>query len=434
MASIGNDPNGRKRILFFDAHGVRRTMRIGRVTESEAKSIKTHVEHIIACQIAGSAPKVSTSLWLADLDDTMKKRLAKFGLAVWQERKAETLGTFLDGYIAERSDVKRSTATVFGHTRRCLVEYFGADKPLAQITAADASKWRRWLTTHEFPRRHGRKGGRLADSTIRRRCSIARQFFNEAVDDRLITENPFRKLKGIGVTANRSRDYFLSLDDATKIIDACPDSEWRLLFALSRYGGFRCPSEHLALTWGDVDWVGGRINVRSPKTEHHGEKHAAREIPIFHELRPYLEDAFILAGEHVLDPSAPVIRRYRGTNVNLRTQLNRIIKRAGLTPWPKLFQNLRATRETELAKVHPIHVVCAWIGNSQVIANKHYLQVTDEDFAVAQKVAQTAAVRPVTEGNLAEANSENPEEFAESGEIEQWEMGGTRLELVTSTV
>jgi hypothetical protein len=58
----------------------------------------------------------------------------------------------------------------------------------------------------------------------------------------------------------------------------------------------------------------------------------------------------------------------------------RIIRRAGLEPWPKLFQNLRASRETELAAEYPLHVVCAWIGNSALIAQKHYLQVTEGDF------------------------------------------------------
>jgi len=75
-----------------------------------------------------------------------------------------------------------------------------------------------------------------------------------------------------------------------------------------------------------------------------------------------------------------VITRYRGSATNLRTQLHRIIRRAGLEPWPKVFQNLRSTRETELAEQFPMHVVCAWIGNSQPVAAKHYLQLTDEHF------------------------------------------------------
>jgi hypothetical protein len=72
--------------------------------------------------------------------------------------------------------------------------------------------------------------------------------------------------------------------------------------------------------------------------------------------------------------------------MNMRTQLMRIIDRAGLEPWPNVFQNLRSTRETELAEEFPMHVVCAWIGNSQAVAAKHYLQVTEPHF---EKATQT---------------------------------------------
>ena len=160
-----------------------------------------------------------------------------------------------------------------------------------------------------------------------------------------------------------------------------------MLFALGRYGGLRCPSEHLSLRWGDVDWEHDRITVRSPKTEHHagGE---SRVIPLFPELRPFLEECFDLA-----EPGTKyVITRYRDTNANLRTQLLRIIQRAGLQRWPKLFQNLRSTRQTELAEDFPTHVVCRWIGNSQPLAAKHYLQLTDDHFekAVRNPVQQPA--------------------------------------------
>ena len=81
-----------------------------------------------------------------------------------------------------------------------------------------------------------------------------------------------------------------------------------------------------------------------------------------------------------------VIAHRRDSNANLRKHLLRIIKRAGLTSWPKLFQNLRATRETELAETYPLHVVTAWLGNSQLVAAKHYLQVTDQHFAKATQI------------------------------------------------
>ena len=180
-----------------------------------------------------------------------------------------------------------------------------------------------------------------------------------------------------------------------------------MLFALSRFGGLRCPSEHLALTWPDVDWERDRFRVDSPKT---GE----RWVPIFAELRPYLAEAFELAPEGAVH----VIQRYRDMDKNFRTRLARIIQRAGLKPWPKLFHNLRATRETELAAVHPLHVVCDWIGNSAAIAQKHYLQVTDSDFAQAAdpnsapnsaRTAQnTAQHGPRTEHAPNEKTPENP--------------------------
>ena len=62
--------------------------------------------------------------------------------------------------------------------------------------------------------------------------------------------------------------------------------------------------------------------------------------------------------------------------------------------WPKLFHNLRASRETRLAGDYPLHVVCEWIGNSALIAPKHFLQVTEENCEQAAQIpAQSAAKR-----------------------------------------
>ncbi|MEX1095362.1 MAG: site-specific integrase, partial [Planctomycetales bacterium] len=183
----------------------------------------------------------------------------------------------------------------------------------------------------------------------------------------------------------------------------------RLLFALSRYGGLRCPSEHLGLRWGDIDWERNRMTVRSPKTEHHPGG-ASRVVPLFPELRRYLEECFDLA-----EPGTEhVITRFRDANANLRTRLLRIIDRAGLQPWPKLFHNLRSTRQTELEESFPSHVVCAWLGNSEPIARRHYLQVTDEHFDRAAEALQNpmqqahATARKTTQRAIT-ANAKTPE-------------------------
>ena len=77
----------------------------------------------------------------------------------------------------------------------------------------------------------------------------------------------------------------------------------------------------------------------------------------------------------------------------------KIIRRAGLKPWPKLFQNLRSTRQTELAEKHPLHVVCAWLGNKAAVAAEHYLQVTDADFSKAASEGPASAALALHAGN-----------------------------------
>ena len=216
--------------------------------------------------------------------------------------------------------------------------------------------------------------------------------------------------------------------------------------SVSRYGGLRCPSEHFAIRWCDVDWARSRIRVASPKTEHHpgGE---FRVIPLFPELLPMLREAF----EEAEPGTEYVITRYRDAAQNLRTQFERIVRRAGIDPWPKPFQNLRSTRESELAKTWPLHVVTKWIGNSQPVAMKHYLQVTDDDYDQAagitsedkavQNPVQQAHASPCTALNGGSANPQKRaeindlhEEAAECNPSSTPRLGDTGLEPVTSRV
>lgn len=119
----------------------------------------------------------------------------------------------------------------------------------------------------------------LADATTSKRVKTARQILRQAVDWGMIEKNPFDKVKAGGQT-NKARQFFITEADAQKVLAACPSLQWRLLFALSRYGGLRCPSEHLALQWGDIDWAKERFLVRKNKTE-------SRWVPLFPELFPY---------------------------------------------------------------------------------------------------------------------------------------------------
>jgi len=386
MASVINDPNGRKRIQFVAGDGARRTIRLGKASVRQAESIKVRLEQLILASTgATGVVDDETIKWLGGLDDGMYGKLAAVGLV--GRRESTRLGAFLHDYVKGRIDIKPQTAVVLSHTMRNLIAHFGPDKALREIAEGDADGFRMYLISEG-----------LSEATVRRRTGISKQFFKAAMRRKLVSSNPFADLPSAS-KANNQRQYFVTRPDAQKVLDACPDSQWRLIFALARFGGLRCPSEILTLKWSDVDWANNRVLVHSPKTERHAG-HESRQIPLFPELRPHLMEVF----EQAEAGSEYVITRYRLNNMNLRTQFGRILRKAGLKPWPRLFQNLRSTRETELCEGWPEHVVCGWIGNTKTVAREHYLQITDEHFEravmgssdAAQNAAQHVHAEPCT--------------------------------------
>ncbi len=394
MASIIST-NGRVAVQFKTSAG-RKTISFGKLSAKQAAIVAERVGCLVSAKVSGTAVDRVTAAWLSGLPAETRAKLANTGL-IDADPTAMTLAVWLETYIASRVEIADATRIVLGHTRRCLLECFDSSKPLTSFTPGDADDFRVFLA----------KQG-LADATIRRRCGIARQLFGAAVRRRLIENNPFSDVR-ITVRGNLSRRFIVTPDMAAAVLDACPDVEWRVLFALARYGGLRIPSEALALAWDDCDWDKGRLRVSSPKTAHHGDAHAERFIPLFPELRRELADLF--------DGATPgttwIINRYRSPACNLRTQFTRIIRRAGLAPWPKLWVNLRATRATELAARFPGHVAAAWLGHSPAVAAEHYLSVRDSDFAAAIGDSAThgegsSAAKALHHNPLISANTQLP--------------------------
>ena len=79
----------------------------------------------------------------------------------------------------------------------------------------------------------------------------------------------------------------------------------------------------------------------------------------------------------------------------------------------QLFHAMRASRETELAKEYPIHVVTSWLGNTPRIALKHYLQVTDTDFERAAEVTNEGGAES---GARSAHNAAQPGRAAKGGD------------------
>ncbi len=373
MASISKEPNGRRTIQFVAADGKRRSIRLGKVSQRTAEGVKVHVENLATAAMTGHGLPDETAVWLTERDAVMLKKLSAVGLI--PERATSALDSFLERYFARRNDVKPTTLGVWAQVRQSLVDFFGADRDLRDISIEQAEDWRAELNSRG-----------LASTTVAKRLAFARHFFGVAKRYGLISENPFDDVKQAGVLPEE-RVRFVTRHEIEKVLKACPDAEWRLIVALARYGGLRVPSEVLTLKLNDVDWDQRKIKVTSPKTERKGKP--SRIIPLYPELEPYLRDVRDAAAPgtvyFITKHRKPAGKREDGRECNYRQRFEKIILRAGVKPWPKIFQNLRSSRETELAQTYSIKAVTDWMGNTPSVALRHYLQTTDDDFRRASR-------------------------------------------------
>jgi len=222
VASISKQPNGRKTIQFVAPDGKRKSIRLGKTSLRAAEAVKLKVEHLVSALNTKHAPDAETSRWLAEISDDLRDKLAAVGLI--EKRETATVGQFTQDYISGRVDLKPPTIRHLTEARRDLVDFLGEFRPLSSVTAGDADSFRLFLIE---------KG--LADGTTARRVmGRAKQFFHAAVRHKLIHENPFAGQK-VSVQSNPDRFAFVSLEDAMSVLNACPDAEWRLLFALARF-------------------------------------------------------------------------------------------------------------------------------------------------------------------------------------------------------
>lgn len=262
MASASRDKNGTKRVLFTDGEGERRSVRLGDVTVKAAETFKLRVEALLQDKELNRSHDAELAGWLRALPARMHKRLERVGLAKPRSRApAVTLRELLDRFDAA-AVVKPATRAAYRQTTGSLKEHLGEDKPVNELTPADADKWRKAISEPDEDEKT------LAPATVAKRVHVAKAIFKKAVKWGLIPSNPFEDLRA-GSQSNPDRAYYVPSESIHAILAACPDDEWRAIVALSRYAGLRCPSEIMLLRWGDVNWDRGRLTVRSPKTAGH---------------------------------------------------------------------------------------------------------------------------------------------------------------------
>ena len=388
MASISQDDAGNVRIQFVAVDRKRKAVRLGKVSRKHAESINSKVETLNAIAIAMMPMDSETARWVAGIGDELAAKLAAVGL-IPERPKAVTLAGLLAHYAAKKeAGNKPGTRTNHRTITNDLNGFFTPNADPKRITEADAKGFLE----------HLRKRG-LASYTVARRVRRVRSIFAFAVQENLTPANPFAGVKA-SATLPDDRKAYVTAADAEKLLAAAAPT-WRTIIALCRFAGLRCPSEVFRLTWADVNFATGRMTIPNVKTAGQTGK-AYRVCALFGNLRPYLEDAHELAepgavyvvGGAMADAMRARMDGPNGSNdANARTAFLKLIRRAGLTPWPRLFHTLRASCETDLLDTLPMSAVTEWLGHSAAIALKHYAGVPEHLFERAAKGGAESGAR-----------------------------------------
>jgi integrase len=354
MASLYSETrkNGKAWRIGLSIGGERTNILLGKMPKKTAELCLSMVEQIQAANASGQSYSVEVAAWTKNIGDELHTKLVNAGLL--RQRQWRTLGKFITDYIEERSDWKPGTQTTFRVATDKMMVFFGRDTPLENITAEQCHKYKAELLRD------------YSQGYTAKNVEWAKSLFTAAVKRKLLAENPFETVVA-GRHSNHDRMFFVSAEDTQALIDACNSPKQRLIIALARYGGLRCPSELTGLKWSEVNWARNRFTVCSPKTEKQGK--SQRVVPIFKELYPFLLEASEAAPENI-DRVFPEITDKK----SLGSFIARLAKRAGIPLWEKPFQNMRSTRATELIEEYPAHVVNYWLGHSEAVAMAHYRQ------------------------------------------------------------
>lgn len=369
MASGTTRPNGHEWV-FFAYGGKRHTLRFGPIGKAARKEIQRRVTRLVGTRKAGLQLDPELRSWINSLDAAPYKVLANACLV--ESRVTLTVRQLFAWHRKLLIDNQSAPATVeaFERVEENCIRCWGADRRIEALTPSDGDSLKAWMLA-----RGNVNGSPLAVATASRRISMARQVLRAAVDRKWLPDNPLSHLKRRG-ERNPERDEYIPWDDIVRIIHMEKTAEFRLLLALVRVCGLRCPSETSILTWEAFDWRLNIFQVKAPKTRRHKP---LRDIPIFAQLKTYLADA-----RTAQYPGGLVFPTLPSTSASLTDRLEGLCRKARIVLWPKPFVNMRASAERDMLRTLPIDQVTAYLGHSPTTALEHYSRVAKDLRATAE--------------------------------------------------
>ena len=243
-------------------------------------------------------------------------------------------------YLAQReSELAESTHNGHRYALQSLGRYLGAAVKLREISPIVARGFNRSMAD-------------AAINTRRKTIRYLRTVWQHAVDDGVVTENPWSKVPSSHVATDRSNVY-VEKQDAIGV--TCGDHHWLMLMTLTRFCGLRLGEAQRCL-WADIDIEGKLLTVRHDGR--HTTKRRRRTVPLSKAAIALLVPP---------EGSEPDDHGVEGLRHPHRTLADRNSGR-----WN--FQDCRASLETDWTSNPSNHFadVAQWLGHSPTVALLHY--------------------------------------------------------------
>ena len=386
--------------IDFRVNGHRKTIPLGaKYTQKTATDLKGIVETLLHHTNNGnSILDKRTSAWIESTSEEIREKLASAGLIAIPH--SHTLKELWDSFLEHKTleqrtgQIKEATVIHYGVTRNHFFTSFKETTLLTDLSKETLIRWKTELLKQ------------FSQATVAGQLKHTKSAFTWAVNQGWIEKSPLDGI-GRGSFVNREKDRLVTMAEYHQLLDSCPCQDWRVIIALVRIGGLRCPSEVVRLRWEDVNWEHNKFYVRSPKTARYAGKEG-RWVPIFDGLKEELETSFFSSES---EGKEFVINRYRQPEQNLRTTFNKILKRAGLLGMPRPFDNMRMTRANEVYNRWGAFKESQWIGHSGRVRMDHYMMLADDDFLNVSEAGNFSATKPKRQPNETEAR-QNRQEIA----------------------
>ena len=273
-------------------------------------------------------------------DEKLYLKLIEWGLIEDNRDKERTIGDLQTHF--QKRGVKSATLLTYKDAFQNLIDFFGEDKPLKELTPKDASDFEHFLRTGAY------NGAGYSKATVKKRIQRVKQFFIEARRLKWIIENPFEGIHG-GNLANPKKWLYIPRETVLEVMDNTADLEAKARIALCRFAGARGKSEFDSLEW-NADWIQwsangkqGTIRLHRKKTEDSG--YTDTIIPMVPELEGALRDLFDSAApgtvkifKPVNNPGKVIKDQFRRNGIdilepyNLRRSYCRDLMEKGLDP------------------------------------------------------------------------------------------------------